>query len=169
MCVKCYGKKNTLTLEGQLRGDKGVKQEESVTSEAYFKRALLLVRDEWRIFGAAMFCLLVYSVLSLFVPRIQGNILDAVVGDNHHRFNYWIKAYLVISILSGIFSGLQSLFFNIVGRKLSNTIREKLYRGIVMQDVAFFDGNSSGQLTSRLTTDVGFMVRTYVCSCLRQN
>ena len=54
--------------------------------------------------------------------------------------------------------GLRSLLFNIVGRRLSNTLRVQLFNGIVIQDVAFFDGNSSGQLTSRLTNDVSFMV-----------
>ena len=59
---------------------------------------------------------------------------------------------------SGLLSGVQSLWFSVAARRISNTIRKKLFRGIIIQDVAFFDGNSSGQLTSRLTNDVSFMV-----------
>jgi len=64
----------------------------------------------------------------------------------------------VLSVCSGLIGGIQSLCFSVVGRRLSNTIRKGLYGGIIVQDVAFFDGNSSGQLTSRLTNDVSFMV-----------
>jgi ABC-type multidrug transport system fused ATPase/permease subunit len=66
--------------------------------------------------------------------------------------------YLGVSVLTGIFGGAQSLGFNIMGRRLANTIRNKLFRGMLHQDVAFFDGNTSGQLTSRLSTDAREMV-----------
>jgi len=69
-----------------------------------------------------------------------------------------VTYYIVVSAVTGIVVGIQNLCFNIVGRKLSNTVRVRLYRGIMVQDVAFFDGNSSGQLTSRISNDVGFMV-----------
>ena len=45
-----------------------------------------------------------------------------------------------------------------IGRRLATTIRKRLFGGIISQDIVFFDGNSSGQLTSRLTNDVSFMV-----------
>jgi ABC-type multidrug transport system fused ATPase/permease subunit len=44
------------------------------------------------------------------------------------------------------------------GRKVANSIRRQLFGGILLQDIAFFDGNSTGQLISRLTNDVSFMV-----------
>ena len=50
------------------------------------------------------------------------------------------------------------LCFSTVGRKLSYTIRTKLFGSTITQDVAFFDGNSSGSLSSRLLSDVYWMV-----------
>ena len=38
-----------------------------------------------------------------------------------------------------------------VGRRLSNTVKKQLYRVLILQDVAFYDGNSTGHLTSRLS------------------
>ena len=46
----------------------------------------------------------------------------------------------------------------LTGRKVANAVRSKLFGGILLQDIAFFDGNSTGQLISRLTNDVSFMV-----------
>ena len=92
------------------------------------------------------------------MPRIQGSILNTVVEEDTHDFYYWMKLYVIAAVASGLFGAIQSLCFNIVGRKLANTIRTRLFKGMIRQDVAFFDGNSSGQLTSRLTNDVSFMV-----------
>eukprot|EP01038_Epipyxis_sp_PR26KG_P016156 gene16156-21962_t len=160
LCMVCYSKKGDLkfTLEGQLRGDSGIKNEESLTNDRYFMRALALVREEYKIFSIAILALMATNGINLLMPNVQGTILNSVVEGDDKVFNYWVKAYLIISISSGFFGGIQSLCFNVVGRKLTNTIRKKMFRGIVIQDVAFFDGNSSGQLTSRLTNDVGFMV-----------
>ena len=147
-----------MSLEGQLRGDKGVRTEEAMTSQKYFRRALSLAGTEWPLFALAMLCLCGNNGLSLLAPRIQGSILDSVVQSNLSRFNEWVRFYILVSALTGIVGGAQSLCFNIVGRKLSNTVRRQLYRGIMVQDIAFFDGNTSGQLTSRISNDVGFMV-----------
>ena len=66
-------------------------------------------------------------------PLTPGKILDAVVHADTSEFNTVVVAYLLLSVTSGAFGGLRSLLFNIVGRRLSNTIRVQLYKGIVIQ------------------------------------
>eukprot|EP01041_Mallomonas_annulata_P009444 gene9444-19619_t len=158
LCIRCHSRRSNVALEGQLRGDKGVRQEETITGDKYFKRAIALAGTEWMLFAVAMGCLCCTNGLALLLPRIQGDILDSVVHETTSHFNEAVRFYLLVSVLSGFFGGAQSLCFNIVGRKLSNTVRRRLFKGIVVQDVAFFDGNTSGQLTSRISNDVGFMV-----------
>ena len=168
LCMVCYSKKDSsssasaFTLEGQLRGDKGIRSaaagEDLSKGDKYFFRALRLVYEERYLFSVGMLFLLASNGVSLFMPSIQGSVLNAVVGGDTSSFHYWVFLYLMMSIASGIIGGIQSLCFSVVGRRLSNTIRKGLYAGIIVQDVAFFDGNSSGQLTSRLTNDVSFMV-----------
>jgi ABC-type multidrug transport system fused ATPase/permease subunit len=96
--------------------------------------------------------------VSLFMPTVQGTVLNSVVDYDSEAFHHWVLLYLLLSICSGLIGGMQSLCFSVVGRRLSNSVRKKLFKGIIVQDVAFFDGNSSGDLTSRLTNDVWFMV-----------
>lgn len=158
LCTICYAKKDKFTLEGQLRGDKGIRKEDNLSNNKYFWRAIALAKTEWKIFSVAMASLLSFNSINLWTPMIQGNILNSVVQDNSNKFNYWVKVYLFVSIGAGLLGGIQSLCFNVVGRKLTNTVRIKLFKGIIVQDVAFFDGNSSGQLTSRLTNDISFMI-----------
>lgn len=172
LCMVCYSKKDSsssggggasaFTLEGQLRGDKGIRSgvggEDLSRGDKYFFRALKLVYGERYIFTIGMIFLLASNGVSLFMPNIQGSVLNSVVDGDNGAFHYWVLIYLIMSVCSGLIGGIQSLCFSVVGRRLSNTIRKGLYAGIVVQDVAFFDGNSSGHLTSRLTNDVSFMV-----------
>lgn len=47
-------------------------------------------------------------------------------------------------------SPVASLAFSVITARLSNDIRNRLYSTILLQDVAFFDGTTTGELTSRL-------------------
>jgi hypothetical protein len=168
LCMVCYSKKDSnsgasaFTLEGQLRGDKGIRSgaggEDLSRGDKYFFRALKLVYGERYLFALGMLFLLASNGVSLFMPNVQGSVLNSVVASDSSAFHHWVLIYLIMSVCSGLIGGIQSLCFSVVGRRLSNTIRKGLYAGIIVQDVAFFDGNSSGHLTSRLTNDVSFMV-----------
>jgi uncharacterized membrane protein len=137
LCMICYLKKDAHTLEGQLRGDKGVRQDELLTQKVYMKKALSLVSEEWVILTVALLSLCVYNGVNLWTPSLQGTILNSVVEGDYSSFNYWIRLYLFASIGIGVIGGIQSLCFNIVGRKLANTIRKRLFKGIIVQDIAF--------------------------------
>ena len=52
----------------------------------------------------------------------------------------------------------QSLAFMVVGRKITVHVRGMLFKRIVVQDIAFFDGFRTGDLTQRLSGDVRAMV-----------
>ena len=109
--MKCFAKRDSLTLEGQLRGDKGVKVDKSTgdgdnsAQEKYFYRALLLVRSEWKMFAMASACLVVGQLLALWSPSYQGKILDSVVHADTSTFNHVVVMYLAISVTSGAFQG----------------------------------------------------------------
>lgn len=87
------------------------------SGDKYFLRALLLVKAEWKVFAAGLLCLSIYNGISLAMPTVQGSILNAVVSQNHGRFIYWIKWYLIAAIFLGLFGGVQSLCFNIAGTR----------------------------------------------------
>ena len=117
--MKCFAKRDSLTLEGQLRGDKGVKQDKTTgdgdnsAQEKYFYRALLLVRSEWKMFTAAIACLVVGQLLALWSPSYQGKILDSVVHADTVTFNHVVLMYLAISATSGLFQGTVFLFLSL--------------------------------------------------------
>jgi ABC-type multidrug transport system fused ATPase/permease subunit len=81
-----------------------------------------------------------------------------VAADNRDGFLSNLKAYVVIMALQGLFNAGYSAAFSVVSRKILYQVRKQLFAQIVDQDVAFFDGTTSGHLTSKLTNDISLMM-----------
>jgi ABC-type multidrug transport system fused ATPase/permease subunit len=156
-CRSCFLKRDKARGENQLRGDKGAKDEKEVSSSAYLVRALKLTKPHAPIITLAVVCLLATSAASIILPNFQGEILDAVIAGDHSAFAFDIKLYILISVGLGFFGGIKSLAFNIVGSHIANDVRNRLFRAIIVQDIVFFDGVGTGELTSRLSSDTAAM------------
>ena len=63
-------------MEGALRGDKGIRDEDDLPTLSYFKRALGLARPHWPFFVAAFACLALSNTARIALPNFQGGILD---------------------------------------------------------------------------------------------
>jgi len=66
-----------------------------------------------------------------------------------------MRLYVLIQVLSGLFSGLKSLGIQLAMRALAAVIRKKLFHSMIAIDINYFDAMHTGQLTSRLTNDAG--------------
>jgi len=63
------------------------------------------------------------------------------------------KLLVVLCLISGVFSGVRSCCFGIANMILVKRMREMLFDSILSQDIAFFDEETVGDLTSRLGSD----------------
>jgi len=152
MCTVCAARKDAATVgENLLRNDKGVKQEKDMSNGSYFKRSLSLVKEELPLFMGAFLLLFLYTATNLALPNYQGLIIDKVSNDNREGFLVDVRSYVILMAVQGVFSACYSAAFSVVSRKILFFIRVKLFGSILAQDVAFFDGTTSGHLTSRLT------------------
>ncbi|CAI5946616.1 unnamed protein product [Closterium sp. NIES-65] len=105
-----------------------------------------------------------HSVPSLCPPRPLtthhlGRIVDDV-KDGHvdkAQFHRDVLAMALCSLITGIFGGLRGLCFSVVGKRVLKTLQDKLFEGVIIQDIAYFDSTTTGELTSRLTNDVAAM------------
>lgn len=61
---------------------------------------------------------------------------------------------LGIVAFSGICVGVRAGTFNIVSERLARNVRKDFYDSIVDKDIAFYDVNRTGELVSRLNSDV---------------
>ncbi|CAK9235108.1 unnamed protein product [Sphagnum troendelagicum] len=157
--------------EGTLRGDKGVREEQDVDQTSYLMRAVSLARNESLLLACAFFCLMVSSVSSLILPNYQGRILDHVIQGAVALFKRDVILLIVFSLITGLFEAVRNLSFTVVSKRVLKTLQDKLFTGIVIQDIAYFDGTTSGELTSRLTNDVSSMAEpvNWMLSALLRN
>jgi ABC-type multidrug transport system fused ATPase/permease subunit len=158
VCNACASKKDRSRAEGVLRGDDGVREEKEVTSCQYFCRSLKLIAPHSGIIMISMAALLVNSGTAIWIPNYTGKILDSVVHSKLSLFWDNIKFYSVLCVITGLFGAVRNLCVNVVGRRIARDVRQQLFGAIMVQDVAFFDGMPTGQLTSRLTQDTYAMV-----------
>ncbi|KAH9570634.1 hypothetical protein CY35_02G050600 [Sphagnum magellanicum] len=169
----CYiGNVNSMEAEeGTLRGDKGVREEQEVDQTSYLMRAVSLARNECLLLSCAFFCLMVSSVSSLILPNYQGRILDHVIQGAVALFRRDVILLIVFSLVTGLFEAVRNLSFTVVSKRVLKTLQDKLFTGIVIQDIAYFDGTTSGELTSRLTNDVSSMAEpvNWMLSALLRN
>lgn len=158
-CVKCVSRTDAATVgENLLRSDKGVIKEKTLSTTQYLVRALALASGEWLLFLAALVALLASAAASLVLPNSQGKIVDRIVAGDKSGFMHDIEIYLGVMILLGVFNGLKGLAFTVVGRRISFVTRNKMFERMLAQDIAFYDGTTSGRLTGRLTWDVDMML-----------
>ncbi|CAB1110551.1 ABC [Ectocarpus sp. CCAP 1310/34] len=171
LCRSCYEKKDRRGAEGALRGDKGLRDEENLSTLTYFKRALRLAGPHWPFFMVAFACLAISNTARIALPNFQGGILDKVVNGDDEGFKRYIVLYIILSAITGTIGSVQRLCFRLAGVRIAIGARNKLFRGVISQDVAFFEGTTTGKLTSRLTSDVNAMVSpcTYMLGTLFSN
>ncbi|CAI7811358.1 unnamed protein product [Closterium sp. NIES-53] len=145
--------------ESALRGDKGIRFEKVLTPRQYLLRSIGLAYKELPLIVAGFTCLAVTSGAGLLIPTYQGRIVDDV-KDGHAdkaQFHRDVLAMALCSLITGIFGGLRGLCFSVVGKRVLKTLQDKLFEGVIIQDIAYFDSTTTGELTSRLTNDVAAM------------
>jgi ABC-type multidrug transport system fused ATPase/permease subunit len=94
----------------------------------------------------------ILGALVLFNPNIPGSadILDKVVRDA-------VTKMVVIGALTFAAATIHTYCWAISGENQAKRIRESFFKSLCSQDVAWFDRNSTGELTTRLTSDLNLI------------
>ena len=153
-CMRCFCRKNRDTAEGGVRGDKGTKANLESTPAQYLWRVLGLAKLEWPLLTLAMCTTIITSAASLFVPHFQGAAFDAAIARDAVAFDSRVSALLAASAAVAAFSAFKRACFSLTGQRLNYKVRISLFRTILRQDIAYFDGVNTGDLLSRLSYDV---------------
>lgn len=96
----------------------------------------------------------VSSGLDSLQPLFAGQTLSAVVTQDGPTFTAGLTGLLVTGALACAVSGLRVYCTALIEVRLVERLRARLLASMLRQDTAFFDVCSSGELVSRLTSDV---------------
>lgn len=125
------------------------------------RRILGLARPERARLLVATLALFVSSGANLVYPQAVRFMVDAVVGGSS-PISLDTGALLLAGIfaLQSVFTMLRSWLFTVAGERIVARLRTDLFRSILSQDVSFFDGARTGELTNRLASDTTVLQNT---------
>ena len=116
------------------------------------------IRPYRRHFAIALVGVLVASGLGLVFPRITGNLVDTALQESTLQDLSQIDgiALLLLGVFAtqAAFSYLRIYFLAAMGEGVVADLRQAVYRHIMTLPVKFFDSRKTGEITSRLTSDV---------------
>ena len=73
-------------------------------------------------------------------------ILDDVINMDAPVFQRHVFLMAMFSLVSGVFGGIRGLCFSVVGKRVLKTLQDKLFSGVIIQDIAYFDATTSGEV-----------------------
>lgn len=116
--------------------------------------------------GVAVTLTMIASAVWLAVPMGVRALLDAVFqANNVGLLNRMAVILLLLFVGQSVLSFLGSYLLEWTGERVVADLRKRLYERMTRHDLQFFSNQRIGDLTSRLTNDVG-SIRTAVTSSL---
>jgi len=106
-------------------------------------------------------CLVLSAGLSLSLPLFMGRLLDAALGHGGRAVLDRIAIGLIVLVLLQAFLNYaQAYLLAATGERAVASLRRDLFARLLAQPPGFFADRRTGELTSRLTTDIGLLQGT---------
>jgi ATP-binding cassette subfamily B protein len=141
------------------------------------KRLLALAKPEAGTLIAGTVALLVSSLTTLLTPQILGYLVNGL-GEEMPGGSFEVPAILqpllsgqdlvreaviallVLMTVGAIAGGIRAWLFTVAGERIVAELRKALYRGVIHQEIGFFDERRTGELTNRLASDTTVLQNT---------
>lgn len=119
-----------------------------------FRRILHLAWPERWTLAFGTFFLLLGSVMGLAAPKLIGGLVDGMVeGGGTAAIDRAVVVLVGVFVVMGVATALRAYLFTVAGERVVADLRTALYRSVIHQEVGFFDGERTGDLTNRLSAD----------------
>jgi len=120
--------------------------------------------ERWTLLLATTF-LIVSSSGSLAFPSAAGSLLDGALNVKTGvvdvgRVDRLALTLVGIFLVTAIASALRFFIFSRAGERIVSRLRTDLYASLLSQETAFFDGQKTGELSSRLSSDASVLQTT---------
>jgi len=120
-----------------------------------FRKLLRYVARNWVWFAVSVAAMLVSTYINVYIPQLSGRVIKNVLGVRD--FNLLVSLVIQILALTGVlavFSLIQRYANGYFSQRVVFDIRNDVSKSIQRQSFEFFDKMQTGQLMTRVTTDV---------------
>ncbi|KAK5582082.1 hypothetical protein RB653_003665 [Dictyostelium firmibasis] len=113
-----------------------------------------LGKPESKILGLALFLSFIDVALGLAVPLVAANIFDYLYSGETNNISTTILTFALIIIGMIIVQFLSGILLALAGHRIIARLRREMFASLLKQDMAFFNERKTGELMSRLASDV---------------
>src|SRR5476649_2863860 len=111
-----------------------------------------------RLFGCALVLMILTALSTAALPYLLPPVFDEVFthGTPQLLFSVCGSIFLVF-VVKGAASFGEAVIMTYVGQRIISDLQNRLFSHLMLLDLAYFHGTSSGDLLSRFTNDVNLM------------
>ncbi len=122
---------------------------------SFIKRLMGYITRNWTTLSGSILCIIVTTFISVQIPRLGGEVIENIlVTKQYDALVYVILQILVLTGILGVFSFLQRYANAYFSQKVIYNIRDDAFSSLQRQSFSFYDKAQTGQLISKVTTDV---------------
>lgn len=120
-----------------------------------FKRFISYYKPHMPLFIFDMFSAVIVALSGLFYPMIAKDIINVYVHEETlDNLIFWSAILLVIYCVKAFFNYCVGYYGHVIGVRMQRDMRRDLFKKYERMSFKFFDSNKTGDLMSRLTSDL---------------
>jgi ATP-binding cassette, subfamily B, bacterial len=123
--------------------------------QANLRRIGSLFKPYWRRLSVLLGLIIVTSALGVLPAFLLRRVLTAIESHDTRAVSVNAAAMIVIAVISGVLTVVQTLFSNQVGQRVMHDLRAKVFRHLQRLSLAFFTRTRTGEVQSRINNDIG--------------
>eukprot|EP01080_Neovahlkampfia_damariscottae_P009079 gene9079-1174_t len=128
-----------------------------------YVKLLEVIKDDYKLISIGIVGLALATGITLIVPYKIGQLVDVLnLPPDEAKEQITNLSYLLAGLFgfSSIFSFVRFYTISLAGQRVSARLRKQLFTSIMKQESTFFDMNKSGELNTRLNTDIQIVSET---------
>ncbi|CAD8176902.1 unnamed protein product [Paramecium octaurelia] len=145
-------------IQEEKKSRTAIESEISIGNKPKGSNFMRLIQYSWKhklLLFLGNFGLLVTSLSMVALPYLTGQMIDSITkSDGKEDLNKLTFYFIILTIVSAIFTFVRAYAYNILGEKITFDLRNELFQKLITKDIEFFDSNRSGELISRLSSDI---------------
>jgi ATP-binding cassette subfamily B protein len=127
-----------------------------VSGRSELRRIGALFAPYRRPLGSVLALIALSAGLSMISPFLLREVLDEAIPDRDTGLLTWLVGGMIgIAIVTGALGVAQTYLSNIVGQEVMHDLRAAVYRHLQRLSLAFFTRTRTGEVQSRIASDIG--------------
>ncbi|KPP56722.1 ABCB3 protein-like [Scleropages formosus] len=133
-------------------------KEKKQKARVLFMRVIHLNKPDYPLLLGAFVFLSAAVLCEMFIPFYTGKVID-ILDTQYHWLDFRAAIFFMglFSITSSLSAGCRGGLFMCAISSFTSRVKVKLFGALVHQEIGFFELTKTGDLTSRLSTDITLM------------